>query len=186
MGYNRVYALIGSKRIDNWWQAIQAGNSFVTNGPLLRVNINGMPPGHLFQANEAIELEIGATVSVADPVEYLEVIHNGQSLYRAALDEFAKQGGKIPPLKIDKSGWLVVRVITSRDFTYRMATTSPFYFEIKGKSRIQAKAVEYFQSWLKLTREEIAKLPVEEQKLHEPYLSSAEKFWQARLEQATE
>ncbi len=186
MGYNRVYALVGSKRADNWWQAIRAGNSFVTNGPLLRVSVNGMPPGYLFQSDQAMELEIGATITVADPVEYLEVVHNGQSIYRAALDEYAKQGGKIPPLKVDKSGWLIVRVITGRDFSYRMATTSPFYFEIKGAQRIQAKSVEFFQRWLKAAREEIAKLPPDERRLHEPYLSSAEKFWQARLEQATE
>ncbi len=185
LGYNRVYALIGNATNETWWQAIRAGNSFVTNGPLLRVNANGMPPGHLFQSNEAIELDVGVVLTVADPVEYLEVIVNGSSVYRAALDEYAKQGGKIPTIKIDQSGWMVVRVITGREFSYRMATTSPFYFEIAGKQRVQVSAVDYFQKWLQKTREEIAKLPPEVSKLHQPYLQSAEKFWEARRQQAS-
>ncbi len=67
LGYNRVYALIGNASNETWWQAIRAGNSFVTNGPLLRVNANGMPPGHVFQSNEAIELDVGVVLTVADP-----------------------------------------------------------------------------------------------------------------------
>ncbi len=184
LGYNRVYALIGNASNETWWQAIRAGNSIVTNGPLLRVNANGMPPGHVFQSNEAIELDVGVVLTVADPVEYLEVIVNGSSVYRAALDEYAKQGGKIPTIKVDQSGWMVVRVITGREFSYRMATTSPFYIEIAGKQRVQASAVEYFQKWLQKTREEIAKLPPDVSKLHQPYLQSAEKFWEARRQLA--
>ena len=182
LGYNRVYALTGSPSQQGWWRALRAGNSFVTNGPLMRVQINGMPPGHLFQSPEPIELDIGLVLTTSDPVDYVEVLHNGTSLYRAALDEHAKQGGKIPLLKVSQSGWLMVRVVTGRDFTYRLATTSPFYFEIADQQRISRRSVEYFQRWLALARQQIAQLPQDQQDLHEPYLRSAEKFWQARLQ----
>ncbi len=49
-------------------------------------------------------------LTVADPVEYVDVVFNGDALYHAPLDEYAKQGGKIPRLEVDRSGWLVVRV----------------------------------------------------------------------------
>lgn len=182
LGYNRVYALTGSPSQQGWWRALRAGNSFVTNGPLMRVQINEMPPGHLFQSPEPIELDIGLVLTTSDPVDYVEVLHNGTSLYRAALDEHAKQGGKIPLLKVSQSGWLMVRVVTGRDFTYRLATTSPFYFEIADQQRISRRSVEYFQRWLALARQQIAQLPQDQQDLHEPYLRSAEKFWQARLQ----
>jgi hypothetical protein len=184
LGYNRVYALIGSPTEKNWWEAVRAGNSFVTNGPLLRVNINGMPPGHLFQSDSAVELEIGVELTAADPVEYLEVVHNGESLYRAALDEHAKQGGKFPALSIKQSGWLVLRVVTAREFSYRLATTAPFYFEIGGKPRISRQAVVYFQQWLAKARGDMERLTAADRQAQEPYLRSAEKFWQARLEQS--
>jgi hypothetical protein len=180
LGYNRVYALVGSKNEHSWWDAIRRGNSFVSNGPLLRVAINGMPPGHVFQVGSAIELDIGVALTTSDPVEYLEVIFNGSSIYKAALDEHAKHGGKIPPLEIKQAGWLIVRVVTARDFTYRLATTAPFYFELNGQNRIDSKAVEFFKSWLNRAREEIKQLPPAVQSLHEPYLKSAERFWDAR------
>jgi hypothetical protein len=180
LGYNRVYALLGSANEHNWWEAIRLGNSFVSNGPLLRVAINGMPPGHVFQIGSSIELDIGVVLTTSDPVEYLEVIFNGSSIYKAALDEHAKKGGKIPPLEIKQSGWLIVRVVTARDFTYRLASTAPYYFELNGQNRIDPLAVEFFRNWLGKAREEIMQLPPAVQKLHEPYLKSAERFWEAR------
>jgi hypothetical protein len=181
LGYNRVYALVGSSDQINWWEAIRRGNSFVTNGPLLRVAINGMPPGHLFEFTKSVELDIGVALTTSDPVEYLEVIFNGSSIYKAALDEHAKKGGKIPPLEVKQSGWLVVRVVTAREFSYRMATTAPYYFELNGQRRVDPKSVEFFRTWLNKAKEQIKQLPAEVQKLHEPYLEAAEVFWNTRV-----
>ena len=41
---------------------------------------------------------------------YLDVIFNEETIYQARLDEYAKEGGRIPSLPIKESGWLVVRV----------------------------------------------------------------------------
>lgn len=180
LGYNRVYALVGSKNEHSWWSAIRRGNSFVSNGPLLRVAINGMPPGHVFQLERSMELDIGVALTTSDPVEYLEVIFNGSSIYKAALNEYAKQGGNIPPLEIKQSGWLLVRVVTTRDHSYRLACTAPFYFELNGQNRIDAEAVKFFKDWLQKARQEIQQLSPAEQSQHEPFLQSAERFWEAR------
>jgi hypothetical protein len=185
LGYNRVYALVGSRTQQNWWQAVRAGNTFVTNGPLLRVTINGRPPGSLFQADVSVELDVEVQLTTADPVEYLEVVNNGQSLYRVALDEHARLGGKIPTLGIKESGWLVIRVVTQNEVNYRMATSAPFYFEIDGRPRITQRSVDYFQRWLSKTQLKIQELPASERLLQEPFLKAAEKFWRARHEQCT-
>jgi hypothetical protein len=184
LGYNRVYVFAPSFGRESWWQGLKQGRSFVSNGPLLRVTVNGEVPGHTFRTGERgeIELSVALKLTVADPVDYLDVIHNGEKLYEARLDEHAKRGGKIPPLKVTESGWMLVRVVTGRDHTYRLAFTAPYYFEVGEQPRISRKAVEFFQNWLSLSAQE---LRAEKSQQHEPFLQAAEAFWSRRLEAAT-
>lgn len=187
LGYNRVYASPAYADPRSWWEAVRSGRSFVTSGPLLRAEVNGQRPGHLFQipAGETQNVELAVDLTVADPVEYLDVIFNGQSLYEARLDEHARQGGRIPNLEIKESGWMVVRVVTEREFTYRIATTAPFYFEVDGKPRVSRRACEYFERWLDKAAQEIAQLDEPSRAAAAPYLVAARKFWQGRSEAAT-
>jgi hypothetical protein len=151
LGYNRVYAYCESQPSpEAWWHAIVQGECFVTNGPLLRVMINEVPPGTVQASynNQPIPLSIAVSLAVRDPVDYLDVIFNGETLYNAKLEDHYRKG-EFPPIEINRSGWLVVRVVTSRDEGYRYATTAPFYFEIDGRRAIQRKAVEFFREWLR-------------------------------------
>ncbi|MFK7737751.1 MAG: CehA/McbA family metallohydrolase [Pirellulaceae bacterium] len=180
LGYNRVYVFSPSFGRPAWWQGLKQGRSFVSNGPLLRVTVNGEVPGHTFHAQEGgeIELSVALKLTVGDPVDYLDVIHNGEKLYEARLDEHAKRGGRIPPLKVTESGWMLVRVVTGRDHTYRLAFTAPYYFEVGEQPRISRKAVEFFQEWLAKSAQ---RLRAENAVQHETYLRAAEEFWTSRL-----
>ena len=195
LGYNRVYAMTGNPDPAAWWQSVRDGQSFVTSGPLLRASINESLPGTVFTSDEQpIEVDIDLKLTVADPVEYLDVIFNGQTLYEARLDEYAKQGGKIPVQSIKESGWLVIRVVTERDFTYRIATTAPFYFEFDGVPRISRQAVEFFQSWLTRSESQINADSKADPKANAdanqartaaaPYLNAAKNYWTNRLNKA--
>lgn len=186
LGYNRVYALLGSRTENSWWQAIRDGRSFVTSGPLLRVAINASPPGTVFDIREGekLQLNVALTLTVSDPVDYLDVIFNGKTLYQARLDEYAKNGGKIPELEVTESGWIVVRVVTQNEDTYRIASTAPYYVQIDGQRRISKSAVEFFQKWLEEARADLARIGGESAVQAAPYLHAAEEFWSARLERA--
>ncbi len=186
LGYNRVYAHAPNPTPSAWWQAIRDGQSFVTNGPLLRVTVNQELPGHTFTAaaGQGIELDIALKLTVSDPVEYLEVINNGATLYRARLDEYARQGGKIPPQIIRESGWLLVRVVTEHEPTYRIATTAPYYVLIGDEPRISRSAVAFFQRWLEQTTQQLEQLDFDSRSSATPYLSAAKEFWLKRAEAA--
>ncbi len=185
LGYNRVYAYCDSAvNPEAWWHAIEKGELFITNGPLLRVMINEVPPGTLqaIPNREVLPLSIDVSLGVRDPVDYLDVIFNGESLYNAKLEDHYRKG-EFPPIEISQSGWLVVRVVTAHEPGYRMATTAPFYFEVDGKRRTRRAAVEFFREWLERT---------ERMKLSEGVNSAsrqraierAKTFWQERLEQS--
>ncbi|HBE70230.1 MAG TPA: hypothetical protein DDW52_18940 [Planctomycetaceae bacterium] len=185
LGYNRVYVSSASPTNASWWKDFERGQCFVSNGPLLRARVNGYLPGATFQVGaETLKVEVTANVTVSDPVDYLEVVFNGEPLYHAALDEFAAAGGRIPIQEIDQSGWLLVRVVTRVDTTYRMATTAPFYFERGGQGRISRKSVRMFLDWLEAAEKEVAELPKDEVALHRPYLDAARRAWTQRLKSA--
>ncbi|WP_236696579.1 hypothetical protein [Rhodopirellula islandica] len=201
VGYNRLYVAgrsqassfdsreeavpVGTK--EDWWDAAWEGCSFATNGPLMRTNLDGRLPGHVFEINpaevgegESVELTAEVILNVRDPVEYLEVIHNGRLHYSAKLDEFAKAGGRIPPLKIKESGWATVRVVTLHEDHYRAVISSPWYFEVGGQPRITARSVAFFKEWLGETEQRLAKLPPDQLNAFVPYVRAARKFWAER------
>lgn len=185
LGYNRVYIYSESQPdVAGWWHTIQQGSTVVTNGPLLRVNINGSAPGGL-QASyrgQSIPLDIAVDLSVREPVDYLDVVFNGSTLYSAKLEDHYNRG-EFPPLEITESGWLVVRVVTAHEKGYRLATTAPFYFEFDGKPRISKKSVEFFLQWLENAKADIRR-DENLAKNYEEELDRAQTYWQSRLDQA--
>ncbi len=155
LGYNRTYVHCeDSFTAESYWSAVRSGETFVTNGPLLRAMINGQPPGSVFPSyrRQPIPLDFSVSLAVREPVDYLDVVFNGETLYSAKLEDHYRRG-EFPPLEIKESGWLVIRVVTAHDEGYRMATTAPFYFEFDGQRRISKKAVAFFQQWLARSEE---------------------------------
>jgi len=198
IGYNRIYAIgpplysHDDRRLepiesaDEFFTAVWAGRSMLTNGPLLRPTLGGKAPGHRFQARtgESLEMAVELHLAVRDPVEYLEVIHNGEVFYSARLDEFAKTGGMIPPLKINSSGWVMVRVVTEHEDHFRAAMSAPWFIDFDGEPRISRKAVEFFGKWLTDCESELKKLPADDLAKHIEPVRVARAFWRQRLSDA--
>ncbi|MCY2973553.1 MAG: hypothetical protein NTW52_02680 [Planctomycetota bacterium] len=187
MGYNRVYVFLEQSMTPDpqaWWQQVRNGATLVTNGPLMVPSVNGMPPGstQVGYRGQPIPLDIELDLTVRDPVEYLEVIFNGQSLYQARLEDHARRGS-FPPLAISESGWLLIRVVTEHEESYRMTTTSPYYFEFENK-RVSQKAVRFFQDWLHESEASIRRDP-EQTKHLQSLLGTATDFWASQLKLAT-
>lgn len=150
-GTGRVYVFgDGSLDYETWWTNLRAGRVFVTNGPLLRASVRGHPPGHVMklEAGQTLELQIGADLATRDRIEYLEIIKNGQVEAEVQLDEWAKSGGRLPPVEFDESGWLAVRAATINPNVYQHATTGPFYIESDAGPRISRASVQFFLDWL--------------------------------------
>ncbi len=185
VGYNRVYVYSETTPDDvTWWNAIAQSHTFLTNGPLLRASINGMPPGSTQNSyrSQSIPLDIEVSLAVRDPVDYLDVVFNGETIYSAKLEDHYKRG-EFPPIEIDKSGWLVIRVVTEHNKGYRYATTAPFYFVFDGKPRVSRKSVAFFQAWEKAAVSSIAESP-NLLKRYEEWIERSNQFWEMRMKES--
>jgi hypothetical protein len=81
VGYNRVYVHCGRRFTWNeWWEALRAGRSFVSNGPLLRCRANGKLPGHIFKAQKGgtFRIQLEASLTARDPISAIEIVRNGR------------------------------------------------------------------------------------------------------------
>lgn len=192
VGYNRLYVgkpsneyqesnldtePVGSAQ--EWWQAAWSGHSVATNGPLMRPALDGFLPGHVFDATagDSLELQPELSLSTRDAVEYIEVVHNNRVHYSGRLKDFAKAKGVIPKITVEKSGWVIIRVVTLHEDHLRAAISAPWYIRFDDQPRVGKESVEFFQSWLSDYEARLKRLPPEELKKHVPFIQAARKFW---------
>jgi hypothetical protein len=187
IGYNRVYVHIeGDFSYQKWWQALHAGRSFVTNGPLLRVKVEGHFPGHVFVAprGKPFDLEIKASLTTQDPIRFLEIVKNGQVERKVPYDEWLKTGS-LGTVSFKESGWFLVRGIADDPKTFRFASTGPYYVQIgKVPNRISKKSARFFLDWV---NDRINRIKLEDAAQRREvlqYHARAKKFWEDILAQA--
>lgn len=184
-GFNRVYVACGHDfSIDSWWQGLTAGQSIVSNGPVLRVRANEQLPGTVFKAEKELQIEITCELATRQKVEYLEIIKNGRALESVRLDKWAAAGGHLPIVTFKESGWLLVRAYAPTEPNYRCAISAPFFVEIDRQPCVAPASAKYFKDWVferaKLLRK--SGLPKEELRQRLQQQKTAYDFWQ-QLEQ---
>jgi hypothetical protein len=194
VGYNRVYVHCGDELTwDGWWEGLRRGRVIVTNGPLLRPRVfgpgapqEGALPGHVFQADagQTVELSISLNLSIREKVEYLEIIQDGQRAHEVRLDEWAKANGQLPPVKFDKSGWMLVRAVTNNSKTFRHASTGPYYVEIGYEPRISKRSAQFFLDWVYERARQIEHDNADEKRELLEQHRAARDHWQKLVERA--
>jgi hypothetical protein len=105
-------------------------------------------------------------------------------VHEVRLDQWAKAGGNLPPVKFTTSGWFLIRAVTSNPKTYRFASTGPYYVEIGDERRVSKKAAQFFVDWV-FERARRIKLDngAEKDEVLE-YHRQARDFWQKKLAEA--
>lgn len=170
---------------DFWINKLYQGAVFVTNGPLLRVSVDGDPPGGAWHLPEGEPYEFQIALNLAfyeaTQVEYLEILKNGKAIHQVRLDELAKQKGRLPKVPFERSGWFAVRAVTNNTEFYQYAHTGAYFVEKDSKPYVARESVQFFLDWLDAAEEEFAG---EEATLAK--IAAARPFWTELLEKAEE
>jgi hypothetical protein len=151
VGYNRAYVqLDGPFSYKAWWRGLGEGRSFVTNGPILLVEVDGRHPGTVFRSpgGEPRRVSLEIRVFGDDPLEAVEVIRDGVVAERLAVEGLAERV-RARPLVFEASGWFLVRAIAAVPGTFRFASTAPFYVEVgESHSTVRRDDVALFLRWI--------------------------------------
>jgi hypothetical protein len=110
VGANRVYALVkGTFNYQKWIEALNKGQSFISNSPMLFCTVDGKMPGEEIQLSQKKSLKIVAEVSSQLPISRLEIVANGEVIAEKRIEK----GQYHAKLEIDytprKSVWIAAR-----------------------------------------------------------------------------
>jgi hypothetical protein len=114
LGGIRTYAYMGDRELtyESWMDAVRAGNTFATIGPLAAIRVEGASPGggqvELPPGGGRVEVE-WEVESVAVPIEQVEVVAGGLVAAEVRCGGATESRGSAS-VEVGSSGWIALRV----------------------------------------------------------------------------
>ncbi len=142
LGAVRTYAQLSPDEpltYKGWVEAVRAGRTFATTGPLLTFRVNDQGPGSVVDLAESTPtVRVHAAAHSAEPFERLEVVHNGEAVAGVEASGFPCSAVLEADLPATGGGWFAARCWGDRAVhstpMRNAAHTSPVYVRIGGQS----------------------------------------------------
>jgi hypothetical protein len=122
-----------------WIEAVRAGRTFATNGPLLNFTVNGQDPGAVLDLPAGSVVRVRAEARSAVSFDRLEVLHNGVVITSTAATGSPATAAVEAEVSAGSGGWLAARCQGQQQLFHRPANqrvfahTSPVYVRVDGK-----------------------------------------------------
>ncbi len=156
LGYGRTYAkLHGPLSEASYLDAIRAGRTFATNGPMLVLTANGLDSGEVIEypIDNDDPIWIKAELRSIQRIDSLELLYNGKVIKKIELEDekpspILRESAAIG-FKPLRSGWVAARAtFRGPDGHLRQAHTSPVYVTVDGKPAASKADAEYMIRWI--------------------------------------
>lgn len=157
LGGERVYVkTAGPLTMQSWLDGLKSGRSFVTNGPIPTLVVNGKGLGETLELSAPGKVHVAATVESHVPVNTVELIVNGKVVAHEEVGADAGEGVQTRhfnvDVPIDRSSWLALRVRGPEHPDVfdgpAWAHTSPIYVQVAGKPIASAEDAAFFVDWI--------------------------------------
>ncbi len=155
VGLNRVYVRqIGDLNQEDFLSAVRNGKSFVTNGPIVGLTINGKASGDsLSIPPKGLTASYQAFLRSSVPIDHFEIIQNGEVIATHMLTGNKQTADVSGNLKLKSAGWVLLRVWNDKGHSdlldlYAYASTNPIYVVSSIPNPKQKSAGLYFQKWI--------------------------------------
>jgi hypothetical protein len=143
LGGMRTYARLQPREelsYKHWIEAVRAGRTFVTNGPLLSFSVNGQEPGASVRLSSGVRtVHVRAEGRSNVPFDQLEIIVNGKVVAETPASGAPAAAVLETEVPLPSSGWLAARCRGERQVLQRPANqrvfahTSPVYIQVEGQ-----------------------------------------------------
>lgn len=142
-GSVRSYVKIdGEFTPENWFKGFKAGNTFVTNGPMLSFSVNDMPIGStlLLKKGDVINIkgEVKNDKSI-DALDYIELVINGEVVKKVSAIEGTISIQLNYNQAIEKGSWLAIRAYGKERALVHSAAT---YVHIDTSGHLQKELLK--------------------------------------------
>jgi len=149
LGWLRTYAKIDINEpftYDNWANAIRAGRSISTNGPLIDLKVDGYCIGDVIDMPVGGgTVEVHALAECFSPLGTLQVIVNGQVVAEESSPNGAKRLEIKQPIRVTRTGWIAARCAGRPNLpgSYLAAHTSPVYVKCGDTRAFDGPAAQH-------------------------------------------
>ncbi len=144
--FSRVYVQdLHPENVPQWLDTLEAGKSFITNGPLLELTVDGHRPGHTISLEAPSSLTVRARAVGRADFSQIELVSAGRVI-KSADSRAVKNHFEAPiemTVDVAEPGWLAVRVNTENKNALGnpiFAHTSAVYVDVGGKSVFRPQA----------------------------------------------
>lgn len=150
-GGNRTYARVDTWDHEGFLAALDRGETFTTNGPLLEVSANGKPLGAelRFEGQGPFRVTVKANCFTRKPIEYFHIVQDGEVVYEQRVTPEQETLRIERELSFSKSGWLAVRCGSRKrdannwENAYTAAHGSPIYVTVNGEKPANKDSADY-------------------------------------------
>lgn len=164
-GGSKVYVKLDPPlTYEKWIAGYRAGRTFVSNGPLLSLDVDGKGPGDEIPLTGPRRLKVSAEAISLVPMQVLEIVVNGEVVAKAQPADGGTTAKLSHDLELNASAWVAARV--SGDGHRRVmndsrlyAHTSPIYCPRDGKPVALAKDATIVLGWIDRLIDDVKKSP---------------------------
>jgi hypothetical protein len=136
IGDARFYTFVGGElSFERWLAGVKAGNTFITTGPMIELEVNGHRPGSLLELAAGTPLRITARAwghATQVPLQRLQLVGHSRVLREARAGEPGQSAGELSvelELTPEHGIWIAARADAGPT---QMAHTTPVYITING------------------------------------------------------
>lgn len=146
IGDQRVYVFLGENRPltpQAWYEGIRAGRTFITQGPLLDLNVDGEGIGSELHVSKYTELRINADAwghpAVGAPKDLALVVMGDDIDTARSMDETMSELSLSHTLRVEHSLWIAARVTAHNG---AKGQTSPIYVIVDDEPTVARSKVD--------------------------------------------
>lgn len=147
IGRVRTYACLGpgaTLDYSSWIEAVRAGRTFVTNGPIVMLSVGGLGPGAVLEVEPGQRVVLRGEARSAVSFEKLELLVNGSVVLAKEAAGSRMSAAIETEWEAEQSAWVTARCTSTErlaDGQVIFAQTSPVYVEVRGRPFRPERAV---------------------------------------------
>ncbi|MCC6291225.1 MAG: CehA/McbA family metallohydrolase [Bryobacterales bacterium] len=147
VGGVRTFAYTGSRfSLALWLEAVRAGRTYFSTGPLLELRVNGKLPGEKIDLESAGEVVVEGSVHSIAPLSRVVLYRNGAVYKTLGVGAFRER------IRVEESAWFSLYADGGNyrllDGEYPQAATNAVRVYVAGKPIRNAASAQYFVRWI--------------------------------------
>lgn len=152
-GADRVYVRIdGSFSYEKWVEGLKAGRTFVTDGPMLELDAEGLGPGETARVLPGGSLRVRARATSQYPLDRVELILDGRVVAEAKAVGDRLSVAIETVVHVERSGWIALRASgpphPDQPDGSVFAHTGAIRIEVPGRPPDARDDAAFFLAWI--------------------------------------